>query len=250
MVVAVSSLVTMRARSVQYRAMVVVIFLVVAAGFSGSISPTLPSIGFWIGTALSAALGLWARLDHRGTAHRWLERASVGPIVLHPPFEDRWRVAAGGPDPRHNHHQRVSDQVFAYDFLRVAGDSWDRPILAPCAGMIVHVENRQPDAAPDEARADRARPFGNYVSIETPHGYVILAHLREGSVPVRVGDAVRVGQEIGRCGNSGNTRGAHLHVHAQSQPSQSVDVADGVPIAFLDRGASQAMLLEFGDTLG
>lgn len=112
------------------------------------------------------------------------------------------------------------------------------------------MEDRQEDAPPRERRSNRTRPFGNYVSIETPRGYVILAHLKRGSVLVRVGDTVRAGDEIARCGNSGNTRGAHLHVHAQSLPSQAVDMAQGVPIAFLDRGAERPLLLEFGDRLG
>ncbi len=66
---------------------------------------------------------------------------------------------------------------------------------------------------------------------------------------MRVGDAVSIGTPLGRCGNSGNTRGAHLHIHAQSLPSQAVASAEGVPIAFLGRGAREPMLLEYGDTL-
>ncbi len=250
LVLACGAMLTMRPRSFQYRAMIVVVFLSVIAGFAASISPRLRIDGYWLCAALSTSLGGWAWFDRAGARRRWLERASQSPIVLHPPFGDRWRVAAGGPDPRRNHHMVVTDQYFAYDFLREGGDSWGAPILAPCAGMVVHVENREEDAPPNEARRNYKRPFGNYVSIETPRGYVILAHLQAGSVAVRVGDTVAVGQELGRCGNSGNTSGAHLHIHAQSQPSQSIDVAEGVPIAFLDRGAREPMLLEAGDRLG
>lgn len=181
---------------------------------------------------------------------QWLERASCDPIILASPFEDRWFVAAGGPDPRHNHHLVASDQYFAYDFLREEGEEWDQPILAPCNGMVVHVENRQEDAPPAQARRERERPFGNYVSIETPRGYVILAHLKQGSVTVRVGETVRRGDTIGRCGNSGNTTRSHLHLHAQDQPSQSIGVANGVPVAFTDRLRSEPLLLEYGDKIG
>ncbi len=202
------------------------------------------------GAALSA-LGflLWSAFERGSARKRWLDRA-VDPIILAPPFEDTWYVAAGGPDPRHNHHTVVSDQYFAYDFLRVDGDSWGQPILAPCDGMIVHVENRREDAPPDESRRDYERPFGNYVSIETPRGYVILAHLQQGSIALRTGDTVKAGDIIGRCGNSGNTRGTHLHLHAQDQPSQSVGVANGIPVAFTDRLRSEPLLLEYGDRVG
>jgi murein DD-endopeptidase MepM/ murein hydrolase activator NlpD len=90
---------------------------------------------------------------------------------------------------------------------------------------------------------------GNYVSIETLRGYVILAHLKKGSIEILPGTPVRACETIGRCGNSGNTRGAHLHVHAQNRAQMAVDVAEGIPIAFLD-GAGQPMILEYGDLLG
>lgn len=208
------------------------------------------AIAFGVLLVAFLAVVVYERFGYAHRAREWLRRARENPIVLHPPFEDRWYVAAGGPDPRHNHHIGVSDQVFAYDFLRDGGESWDRPIVAPCNGMIVHTENRQADAPVGEGRRDHQRPFGNYVSIETPLGYVILAHLQAGSVTVRVGDSVRVGDPIGRCGNSGNTRGPHLHIHAQDQPSQSIGVARGIPIAFVNRLAGEPMLLEFGDRLG
>jgi len=192
---------------------------------------------------------IYERMNYQAASARWLALARRDPIVLHPPFRDRWFVSSGGPDPRFNHHAFVTDQRFAYDFLREGGDEWDQPILAPCDGMVAHVESRRADASPAQARRDRERPFGNYISIQTPRGYVLLAHLKAGSVSVRVGDSVRAGDEIARCGNSGTTRGAHLHVHAQNQPSQSIDVAEGIPIAFVRREGAQPELLEHGDAL-
>jgi hypothetical protein len=198
--------------------------------------------------SLAASIGFvaFALFDQRFAAKRWLDAARVNPLVLHSPFAGRWFVAAGGPT--HNHHTRVSDQYFAYDFLPKEGEAWDQPILAPCDGMVVHVETRQEDAPPNERRRNTKRPFGNYVSIETPRGYVILAHLKQGSIVVRVGDTIRAGTEIGRCGNSGNTTRAHLHLHAQDQPSQSIGVAAGIPVAFV-RDNGEATILRYGDVI-
>jgi len=228
------------------------ILIVVAVAFAFSIhwSPLIGWAGWALFTVAFVVAMLWDRLFPNAARSKWLARASHGAIVLEPPFVDRWYVASGGPDPRHNHHMTVSDQYFAYDFLREGGDEWDQPILAPCDGMVVHVENRQDDAPPNERRRDRKRPAGNYVSIQTPHGYVILAHLKKGSVEVRVGDNVRAGTPIGRCGNSGNTTRAHLHLHAQDQPSINIDIATGIPVAFTDRLRTQPLLLEYGDRLG
>ncbi len=228
----------------------ILVLIIAAFGFWWIWSPRTGEIGFALSCAALAGVLVYERFNHRAAVKRWLARASQNPIVLQPPFVDRWHVAAGGPDPRHNHHVAVSDQYFAYDFLRQDGDAWDQPILAPCDGMIVHVENRQDDAPPEQRRRDHKRPFGNYASIETPRGYIILAHLKKGSIDVRVGDVVRAGTTIARCGNSGDTRGAHLHLHAQDQPSQNVDIANGIPVAFTDRLRSEPRLLEYGDGLG
>ena len=228
----------------------ILVLIAAAFGFVAVWDRQIGVPGFWLAIVAIVAVLLWQRLDASTASKHWLARASEDPILLQPPFRDTWRVVAGGPDPRHNHHRVVSDQCFAYDFVRDAGDSWDQPILAPCDGMVVHVENRQEDAPPNERRRNRTRPFGNYVSIETPRGYVILANLKQASVSVRVGDNARAGDEIGRCGNSGDTHGSHLQVHAQDQPSQALDSARGIPIAFFTRGSAEPLLLEFGDRLG
>jgi murein DD-endopeptidase MepM/ murein hydrolase activator NlpD len=228
-----------------------ILLLVAAAfGFAAVWAPKIGVPGFIAACAAGAGYALWRHFDAGSASKRWLARASDRPIVLQPPFQDRWRVSAGGPDPRHNPYQHLTDQYFAYDFVRVAGDSWDAPILAPCDGMVVHVENRRDDAPADQPGHDRKHPFGNYVSIETPRGYVLLSQLKKESVLVRVGERVRAGDEVARCGNSGATHGAHVHVHAQSRPSQAIATAQGVPVAFIDRNAQEAMLLEYGDTVG
>lgn len=221
-----------------------------AAGFWAIWAHGIGLVAFAICFAYLIGSIAWQNLNFPLMKRRWIERASVNPIILAPPFTDRWIVAAGGPDPRRNHHAGDSDQIYAYDFVREEGSSFDQPILAPCSGMIAHVESRQPDGAPDAKNVDRKRPFGNYVSIQVPRGYVILAHLKRGSVSVRVGDTVQAGSEIARSGNSGTSRGAHLHLHAQNQPSRNLDIASGIPVAFTDRLRSEPLLLEYNDKLG
>jgi hypothetical protein len=230
-------------------ALTILVLVAAAFGFAAFWDRQVGVPGFWISVAAIVGVVLWQLFNAASASRRWLARASNNPLILQAPFADTWWVGDGGPDPRHNHH-RTSDQYFAYDFQRVDGEPWGQRILAPCDGMIVHVENRQEDAAPNERGTNRTHPFGNYVSIETPQGYVILAHVQQGSVGVRVGDSVRAGDEIARCGNSGDSAGAHVHVHAQDQPSQAIGSAQGVPIAFLTRGSAEPLLLEYHDRLG
>lgn len=53
---------------------------------------------------------------------------------------------------------------------------------------------------------------GNYILIKHDETYVTkYAHLKYGSIVVKVGDKVRKGQVIAYMGNTGNSNGAHLH---------------------------------------
>ncbi len=86
-------------------------------------------------------------------------------------------------------------------------------VLAPCSGRVVVAADGAPDMAPPHA--DRSRMAGNHVVLDCGGTWVLLGHLQPGSIVPRVGQAVAVGERLGRVGNSGNTTEPHLHVHAQ-----------------------------------
>ncbi|MFZ0911417.1 MAG: M23 family metallopeptidase [Candidatus Acidiferrales bacterium] len=158
-------------------------------------------------------------------------------------------VAQGGNSMLLNHHYRVASQKFAVDILklsRIGGINrkprtctryttviYDEPVLSPCDGIVTTAVDGFPDLEIGER--DPNHPAGNHVVIR--HGdaeiYVGLAHLRNGSVCLRTGDAVLAGQVIGRVGNSGNTSLPHLHIHAKrgGDPSSMLD-GEGVPMRF------------------
>ncbi|MDO3647758.1 M23 family metallopeptidase [Nocardia mangyaensis] len=72
---------------------------------------------------------------------------------------------------------------------------------------------------------------GNHVTIRSDDGvYATVAHLRQGSLTVKVGDRVTAGSIIGQCGNSGNT--SEPHVHAQLMDRASFWTARGLPMTF------------------
>lgn len=108
--------------------------------------------------------------------------------------------------------------------------AWDAPVYAAHAGRVVAARDGWPDgrwlhAAGDIARLtllERFRPLrirtddwrplsGNYVLIEGNEGVTLYAHLRNGSISVRVGDTVASGQRIGTVGHSGRSTMPHLH---------------------------------------
>lgn len=73
---------------------------------------------------------------------------------------------------------------------------------------------------------------GNHVVIACQDARVVLAHMQEGSVTVRVDETVTSGQLIGAVGNSGNTPEPHLHIHAVKAESGDILNGEGVPILF------------------
>ncbi len=117
---------------------------------------------------------------------------------------------------------------------------FNQPVFSPCAGEILSSENGQPDVLAGDQY--RVRSGANHVSIKCHDAIVVLAHLKQGSVLVKQGQSVNVGDQIGLVGNSGNTEEPHLHVHAQSLPNPMRPEAYSNPIPlrfdgrFLARG--------------
>jgi murein DD-endopeptidase MepM/ murein hydrolase activator NlpD len=125
--------------------------------------------------------------------------------------------------------------------------AFGRPVLAPAAGRVAAIHDGEADhgarrsqlalasyALTQQARARRgaAALAGNHVILDMEAGgaYVVLAHLRAGSIRVGVGHRVTAGQWIGDCGNSGNS--TQPHVHLQVMDGLDPFTARGVPLAF------------------
>lgn len=121
------------------------------------------------------------------------------------------------------------------------------PILAPAPGVVVSTHDGEPDhearrsqltlvpyalSQVKRVRAGAPAVAGNHVVIGLGRGgpFVLLAHLRRGSIRVGPGDRVEPGETVGECGNSGNSTEPHVHV----QVTDSVDwpTARGLPLAF------------------
>ena len=80
-------------------------------------------------------------------------------------------------------------------------------------------------------------PIGNTVMLELETGtYLVIAHRKAGSVLVKAGEEVAEGQQIGECGNSGNTGEPHIHIHHQCQDPKGrpLNFAEGPPLFFRD----------------
>ena len=148
------------------------------------------------------------------------------------PFSGRWLVAWGGDTNELNQHHDVPNQRFAFDFLGANEEgethkgegtvnedylAFGREVLAPAEGKVTDVINGVRDNAPGSMNPYSG--LGNAVFIQHREYEVsVLAHLKLGSITVKVGDKVKRGQVVGLCGNSGNSSEAHLHYHLQNTP--------------------------------
>jgi hypothetical protein len=157
------------------------------------------------------------------------------------------RVAWGGDSIKTNYHVVAPDQRWAYDLLiepYFSGSSkledygcYGTPVVAPIGGKIAFAHDGEPDETPGVVSNNFEAPTGNHVVIlmET-NTYLVIAHLKKGSVLVETGDTVEEGQEIGQCGNSGNTSEPHIHIHHQRQDPAvfPLNFAEGLPLYFRD----------------
>jgi len=122
---------------------------------------------------------------------------------------------------------------------------WGQTVHSPINGKVLAIENNIPERrivnpftdlqymrkATREYISSRKNPeniAGNYVLIGISKGeYAFLAHLVKGSIIVKPGESVEIGQAIGKLGHSGNSTMPHLHM--QFMDSDDLNIAKGIP---------------------
>lgn len=145
------------------------------------------------------------------------------------PFNGEWFVYWGGVTEEQNYHIIEETQQYAYDILKVKdgasyeGDplqnesyfAFGEDIIAPCDGRVVKVIDGVPDNIPGETNEQELT--GNTIVLRTDRDeYILLAHLMNNSIVVEEGQDLRKGDIMAKCGNSGNSTEAHLHLSLQN----------------------------------
>lgn len=214
----------------------------------------------WLGPALCLVLGAAGGLFIAD----WIEahRAPAGEIVdlARPLGRGNYRIANGGNSATLNAHFMTLDQSsarfrpyygqsLALDIVRLnslgrtasglrpsdpaAYAIFGDPVLAPCEGAVVSaLDGRHDMSVP---RMDRAVMLGNHVILACGPHHVVLAHFRRGSLRVKIGDKVNIGQPLGQVGNSGNSAEPHLHIHLQ-RPGTPTEPISGSPVPMTIEG--------------
>lgn len=187
------------------------------------------------------------------------------PVLAYPSSLERMRPTAtvrlpsnmpltvlwGGDSLASNMHAAMPDQRWAYDLVvapYLSGSHrledygcYGVDVVAPIAGLVVDAHDGEPDMPPGVASQNVQVPEGNRVVMQLEDAsYLVIAHLKPGSLRVRAGQQLQEGQVIGQCGNSGNTSEPHIHIHHQRQSPllQPINLAEGLPLYFRDHDGS------------
>ena len=154
------------------------------------------------------------------------------------PVEGLWGVI----NDHNRHHRSAAFMQYGLDFMKLDEQfratrthppakvddyyTWDAPIHAAADGVVYGVNDGFVDN-PLGAWTDFYS--ANTVCIRHAHGeYTVYGHLKNGSITVKKGDAVKAGQVIARGGNSGSSGWPHMHFAMYDRDGI------GLPLTFID----------------
>jgi murein DD-endopeptidase MepM/ murein hydrolase activator NlpD len=146
------------------------------------------------------------------------------------PFEEEWTVIWGGDTKEINQHVGNEAQKNAFDIVMTndKGKSYKtdgktnedyfafgKKLIAPCDGEVVLFVDGIKDNVPGVLNPVYVP--GNTVIVKTENNeYLFFAHFKQHSIVVKQGQKIKQGQQLGLCGNSGNSSEPHLHFHIQN----------------------------------
>ena len=193
-------------------------------------------------------------------------------IVIRPPVKgDGWLAASACCKPNVHRDERIAidgarietGETFAVDWDRVRngrlfdGDGkkveqfygFGEDVLAVADGVVVSVHDGMPDQTPFALMVPKSKADygGNNLMLEiAPNIFAWYAHLRQGSITVKAGDAVKAGAPIAKLGNTGPSEGPHLHLGLLNKP----DPLAGRSLPFVFESFTLAGAVDFDASQG
>ena len=164
--------------------------------------------------------GVWlAAGPANGSDHRRSITAIGGRAYLAQRFAIDWQKLGPNDNTYHGDGHHNADYW-----------SYGEPVQSVAAGEVIAELDTVHENTPHEPlpRMPFGNLAGNFVTVRIAgNRYVTYAHLRLGSVRVRVHEHVAAGRVLGLLGNSGQATAPHLHFQVTDGPS--VLGAEGVP---------------------
>ena len=160
------------------------------------------------------------------------------------PSRGLWYITYGGYNKKYSHSYDIYGQRWAYDFdMNIDGNyyhddgnvnenyyGYNQDLISPVSGIVIDIQDGVEDSrAYSDLRVSQDTPDvrGNYIVIKASYGeYCTLCHIKKGSFLVSVGDVVEQGEVIAKVGNSGRTKGAHIHM----QVNHGMDFFESDPL--------------------
>jgi hypothetical protein len=165
-------------------------------------------------------------------------------IVIRPPLKGNgWLATTACCKPNVHRDERFAidgvrietGETFAVDWAKVKNDrlfdgdgkrveqyyGFGEDVLAVADGTVVSIHDGMPDQTPFVFMVPKSKSDygGNNLILEiAPNVFAWYAHLRQGSITVKVGDAVKAGAPIAKLGNTGPSEGPHLHLGLINKP--------------------------------
>jgi hypothetical protein len=179
------------------------------------------------------------------------------PIAIKSPLRGKNWSAGNGPSNTSPHRRSVLPvdgqphigQRYAIDWIQLGDDgnsfkgdkhknssyhAWDKEILAVAPGRVIEAKDGIPENIPESGKLaitiTSDTLAGNHVIEDLGDGhFAAYAHLRPGTLKVKVGDTVHAGDVLGHLGNTGNSSEPHLHFQICDAPS--FYDSEGLPFA-------------------
>jgi peptidase M23-like protein len=235
----------------------------------------------WIDLAQNAAIP--TRLQHQLQVRKAGETKSVDvqsaatavatelPQIA-PPLHGKTWVAGSAPSNSSPHRRTIIvydgkpyiAQRYAIDWVQFGPDNktytgnpkdnhsyhcFGLEAYAVADATVVEVKDGLPENVPEQKPAvpiNFETVAGNHVNVDLGGGvYAMYAHLQPGSIRVKVGDRVTVGQVIGLVGNTGNSSEPHLHFQLMNHNNPLG--SDGLPYTFATFYAAGKMTMDGND---
>ncbi len=142
------------------------------------------------------------------------------------PITGEWTVTQGN----HGEITHKSDWAYAWDFEIMDREGknyhhhaeevddyycYGKAVYASAGGYVAKIVDGIADNRINQINTEQK--WGNYLTIQHGIGvYSLYAHLKSGSVKLKVGDYIPQGEKIALIGNSGRSAVPHLHFHIQT----------------------------------
>ena len=176
------------------------------------------------------------------------------------PFAGKWCVFGGGPTKELSTDWKELILRYTYFFAIIDNNgkgcmpddsqlenhySYGKNILATSDGVVVKVSNKHVDGLHDKseeatAYVGTADIMGNHIVIRhSKNEYSCVGNLMQHSATVKVGDQIKQGDVIAKCGNSGYLVERPC-IQFQLQSSKSFNLSTSLPIAFSNINAADS----------